>query len=348
MIKLSVIVPVYNVEKFLPRCLDSLLRQGMNVGEYEIICVNDGSPDNCEAILAEYELKYPDIFKVITQENLGLGGARNTGTAQAQGEYVTYLDSDDYLIDNAYNYLLTHFCQDKPDVLCYDNRYIWTDGKKVCDRDAQPDGEITFDGDGVDAYNRWSLAFVWSKFYKRSFLEHYHIKSQIVTCQDEIFNFDVFRHHPHIRIVNSNVCRYEQWNGISIQHITDKRVVVKQMGEMFQNIDYMRSYLDSGETDMKPAAIRNINNFLNVYHKKLWCVSLSWKEWHFFRKKMKGLPVYEPVLTHNDRIGRWMGTAKKWAGSSYLFYVFMCCFIRNFIFVRFFRPLIVRNVTNAK
>ena len=63
--KLSVIVPVYNVEKFLPRCLDSLLRQGMEVGEWEVICVNDGSPDNCAAILAEYEKKYPDIFKVI-------------------------------------------------------------------------------------------------------------------------------------------------------------------------------------------------------------------------------------------------------------------------------------------
>ena len=53
--KLSVIVPVYNVEKFLPRCLDSLLCQGLELGEYEVICVNDGSPDNCAAILAEYE-----------------------------------------------------------------------------------------------------------------------------------------------------------------------------------------------------------------------------------------------------------------------------------------------------
>lgn len=56
--KLSVIVPVYNVEKYLPRCLDSLLRQGMQKGEWEVICVNDGFPDNCAAILAEYEKNY--------------------------------------------------------------------------------------------------------------------------------------------------------------------------------------------------------------------------------------------------------------------------------------------------
>ena len=108
--KLSVIVPVYNVERFLPRCLDSLLRQGMEAGEWEVICVNDGSPDNSAAILAEYEKKYPDVFKVITQENQGLGGARNTGTALAQGEWIAYLDSDDYIIDGAYRYLLDHFC----------------------------------------------------------------------------------------------------------------------------------------------------------------------------------------------------------------------------------------------
>ena len=100
--KLSVVVPVYNVEKFLPRCLDSLLRQGLEPGEWEVICVNDGSPDNCATILAEYEMKHPDVFKVITQENQGLGGARNVGTALAQGEFVTYLDSDDYLVDGGY------------------------------------------------------------------------------------------------------------------------------------------------------------------------------------------------------------------------------------------------------
>lgn len=340
--KLSVIVPIYNVERFLPRCLDSLLRQGLEAGEYEIICVNDGSPDGCASILVEYERKHPDIFKVVTQENQGLGGARNTGTALAKGEYVTYLDSDDYIIDNAYNYLLEKFCNDKPDVLCYDNNYIWTDGKTVFDPNATPEGDVVFDGDGADAYNHWSLAFVWSKFYKRSYLEQYQIKSQIVTCQDELFNFDVFRHHPHTRIVSSNVCRYEQWNENSIQQTTDKIVVLKQMEEMFQNIKYMRSYIDSGETDMKPAAMRNINNFLNVYHKKLWRVSLSWKEWNIFREKMKGLPAYQPVLTHNDRIGHLMGTAKKWAGMSYPFYAFMCCFIRNIIFVRLIRPLIVK------
>ena len=104
--KLSVIVPVYNVEKYLPRCLDSLLRQDMEAGTWEVICVNDGSPDNCATILAEYEQKHPEIFKVITQNNLGLGEARNTGMRAAQGEWIGFVDSDDSVVSLTNRYVI--------------------------------------------------------------------------------------------------------------------------------------------------------------------------------------------------------------------------------------------------
>lgn len=342
MMKLSVIIPVYNVENFLPRCLDSLLRQGMEQGEYEIICVNDGSPDNCASILAEYEAKHPDIFKIITQENMGLGGARNTGTALARGEYVTYLDSDDYIIDNAYSYLLTHFCQDKPDVLCYDKIKIYTDGLILHDSDAKPDGEVIFDGDGADAYNQWPLPFVWSKFYKRSFIELHHIESQIVACQDELFNFDVFRHHPYTRIVTCRVVRYELGNENSIQRTTDKKKVLRYAEDMFSNIDYIRAYLDSGETEMKPAAMRDINNFLNVYHHKLSMAFIPFSRWLSFRQKMKLLPPYKPVVQADSKNAYRLAACKKLAGESYLFYM-LFTFFRKVVFYQFLRPLWLRE-----
>ena len=99
--QLSVIVPVYNVEKYLPRCLDSLLRQGMEAGEYEIICVNDGSPDGSAAILADYERKHPDLISVITQKNGGPSAARNTGIDTATGEYLIFLDGDDTITEGS-------------------------------------------------------------------------------------------------------------------------------------------------------------------------------------------------------------------------------------------------------
>lgn len=90
----SVVIPVYRVEKFLRRCLDSV--QNQTFDNWEAICVNDGSPDNCGKILAQYATSDPR-FKIITKENGGLSDARNVGVAAARGEYVLYLDSDDFI-----------------------------------------------------------------------------------------------------------------------------------------------------------------------------------------------------------------------------------------------------------
>ena len=95
--KLSIIVPVYNTEIWLSGCLDSLLCHEAETGEYEIIAVNDGSTDSCEKILKEYEQQNPDVIRVITTPNGGLGHARNTGIEAAAGEYLVFIDSDDRL-----------------------------------------------------------------------------------------------------------------------------------------------------------------------------------------------------------------------------------------------------------
>jgi glycosyltransferase involved in cell wall biosynthesis len=92
--KVSLVIPVYNVEKLLKRCLDSVL--GQTFADFEVICVNDGSPDNSLEILEQYSNSDKRI-KVITQENKGLSGARNTGIENADGEYICFLDSDDII-----------------------------------------------------------------------------------------------------------------------------------------------------------------------------------------------------------------------------------------------------------
>ena len=104
-IKFSFIVPVYNVEKYLSRCLDSLLTQ--NYQNFEIICINDGSPDNSINILQMYQKKHNNIF-IINQENKGLGGARNTGLKYASGDYIWFIDSDDW-IEPTSLYLLNNY-----------------------------------------------------------------------------------------------------------------------------------------------------------------------------------------------------------------------------------------------
>lgn len=94
-IKLSIIVPCYKVEKYLPRCLDSLVNQTLK--DIEIICINDGSPDNCINILKNYKEKYGNKIVIIDKENEGVWRGRKDGVKKAKGEFIGFVDSDDYV-----------------------------------------------------------------------------------------------------------------------------------------------------------------------------------------------------------------------------------------------------------
>lgn len=93
-VKFSLIVPVYNVERYVARCVHSLFAQ--SYASYEVICIDDGSTDGSPEVLQQLAVRYP-AMKLVTQENMGLGGARNTGAAQAKGEYLWFIDSDDWI-----------------------------------------------------------------------------------------------------------------------------------------------------------------------------------------------------------------------------------------------------------
>lgn len=347
--KLSVVVPVYNVERFLRRCLDSLLRQGMEAGEYEVICVNDGSSDASASILVEYEAKHPDIFRVITQEKKGPGPARDAGTAVARGEWVAYLDSDDYVVDGGYRYLLDRFCRDecgkkKIDVLCYSFRPIYTDGFTLADSDAKPDGEIIFEGDGVEAFNRWTQVNVWTKLYRCSFLQKHHIESETVIAQDCLFNFDVFCHNPHTRVVSCSIIRYENGNSNSIQKTTNKESVLVHLNDLYYDMKRIQRYLDKGKKDLAPAAYLIIESFKKTYYKKILYVSLTRDEWKRYMKTMDMSKMGRRLDIKNE--GSLAAKAvlylKQMAGHSYLEYCFVRFFHTNLFMRYLFSKIIVK------
>lgn len=123
MLRLSIIVPVYNVSKYLAKCLDSLLFQDLESDEYEIIVVNDGSTDNSGDIAKQYADKYANII-LIEQENQGLSGARNTGIKFANGEYIQFVDSDDYLEPNVLKTLVDKMDADNLDILRFNYQNV--------------------------------------------------------------------------------------------------------------------------------------------------------------------------------------------------------------------------------
>ena len=122
-LKLSVIVPIYKVEQYLSKCVDSLLDQGLSSDEYEIILVDDGSPDRCGEICEEYAERF-DIIKAIHRENGGLSAARNSGIEVAQGKFVQFVDSDDYLEHNVLKALVGKMEADNLDVLRFNYQNV--------------------------------------------------------------------------------------------------------------------------------------------------------------------------------------------------------------------------------
>lgn len=114
-IKLSIIVPVYKTEQYLRKCLSSILDQDVDKSLYEVIIVNDGSSDNSQIIIDEYCAKYENV-SCIVQSNQGLSMARNNGVEQAEGEYIWFIDSDDWVEPQSINYILTE-CKYGPDLI---------------------------------------------------------------------------------------------------------------------------------------------------------------------------------------------------------------------------------------
>ena len=116
--KVSVIVPVYNVEKYISKCLDSLVNQTLK--DIEIIVVNDGSPDNSQKIIDKYIKKYPNKVKSFIKENGGQGSARNLGLEHSKGEYISFVDSDDWLDYDALEKMYNVAKKEKSDIVICD------------------------------------------------------------------------------------------------------------------------------------------------------------------------------------------------------------------------------------
>lgn len=127
--KISIIIPVYDVEQYIGKCLDSCLNQDLPKDEYEIVVVDDGSPDNSSRIVEGYMKKFSNI-RLIHRENGGLSAARNTGLREAKGAYVWFVDSDDWIEPNILNSICNLVVEDSLDVLCFNLQLVFPDGRK--------------------------------------------------------------------------------------------------------------------------------------------------------------------------------------------------------------------------
>jgi glycosyltransferase involved in cell wall biosynthesis len=160
--KLSIIVPVYGVEKYIDKCLNSLVKQSLK--EIEVIVVNDGTKDNSQKIVDKYVKKYPDKIKSYIKENGGQGSARNYGLKKASGEYIGYVDSDDFVEKDMYKKLYNKAKENNYDIVVCGNYNVSED----------------YQNKNIDAFiNNYNTDLeniffgkmaVWNKIYKRDIL----------------------------------------------------------------------------------------------------------------------------------------------------------------------------------
>ena len=176
-IKLSIIVPVYNVEEYIRPCVESIFKQGLDESTYEVILVNDGTKDNSFGVIEDIVNSHSNIL-IVEQKNQGLSAARNTGMTKASGDYILFLDSDDLLIENTLGKLTAELNSSSPDILYagfvkMTNEEI--DTRKMVAQEECICRETTGRKGFLEDYNAREC-YSWRAFYKRTFLEEKHLR----------------------------------------------------------------------------------------------------------------------------------------------------------------------------
>lgn len=206
-VKLSVVVPVYNVEDYLAECIDSLCKQWNP--DYEIILVDDGATDSSGKICDDYAKKY-DYISVIHQENRGLGGARNSGTLVAKGEYIAWIDSDDYVDEKWAVNILKVIHDVAPDVIVYDfsffsesysKRITYGRGEGIVDK-------VEFIKDVIRDVR--IQAYAWQKIIKRNLCLRELYCEDRLPLEDYEIMYRLLKNCDSVYYINENLYWYRQ------------------------------------------------------------------------------------------------------------------------------------------
>ena len=203
---LSIVIPAYNAEDYIERCIDSILDQQYN-NNIEIIIVNDGSTDSTGEILNKYKQQYPDIINIVSQNNGGVVSARNEGLKNASGEWIWFCDADDYIVRNGLSYVLENFIDDTIDVCTFCSISLDAIASKSFIEKSPIKGNVIYEGTTIAKYNQ---QFPWSVFnhlYRLNSIKGIMFRN-VTMCEDVVFNLDVYMKNLRIRSTNANIYRY--------------------------------------------------------------------------------------------------------------------------------------------
>lgn len=190
--KVSFIVPVYNTQEFLPRCLDSLL--GQTCPDIEIVVVNDGSPDGSSAIIDEYA-RLDFRVRVVEKSNGGLSSARNAGMDVARGDIIDFVDSDDYVEPNLAEFLVDAFAKERPEIVVFGA--VCEPAELASKRIKQllsPEARTFESFDPALLFSANAQPYVWRAAYSRELIERESLRfaENVRFAEDVVFQFESY------------------------------------------------------------------------------------------------------------------------------------------------------------
>ena len=220
--KVSVIVPVYNTEEHLARCLDSLVHQTLE--DIEILVINDGSPDDSQRVIDDYAERFPGKITALVKENGGLSDTRNFGIAHATGDYLSFVDSDDYVDLDMLERMYGKATATGADVVCSPITYAWStrNDRRYFTRALDYFGKSVAESPEL---LRWANSFAWNKIYRRDLWLHNGFEFPVGQAfEDSAVVYNVLYKANKVECVNIPFYHYVRYRSESITNTFDRKI----------------------------------------------------------------------------------------------------------------------------
>lgn len=304
---LSIIVPVYNAAAYLPECLDSLLTQDIPHQDYEIVCVNDGSRDNSLQVLQSFSERYSNIV-IVDKENGGVTTARNAGLSKAQGDYIWFVDADDFLKTNILGTLRRQIREHNCDRLII-GCYIFDDALTEEEKKRSEQCQLPLNGPGQDSICVRSL-------FRRAFLQEHGLffsHPELTHGEDGMFMYEVCLHKPSAVRRDEAIYFYRIHSG-SAETADSVPGLQKKLRSYTRIVQLLDAYYRSGQKNARTAnAIMNFSWF-----SWLTAASLPPKQAIDTRKQLKKLDFFpKNRLPECDLAQSYMTDRTDWIGKIY-------------------------------
>lgn len=286
----SIVVPVYNAEKSIKKCIESIVNEDVSF-PYEIILINDGSKDNSINVLKLFANHYNNI-KILEQNNQGVSSARNLGISNASGEWIMFLDADDFLY-SGWSKIVEKYLENKCDFIIFSNdNYEENDEKNVINM-------IT----GIQP--KYNMSCIWSKMYRLEIIKQNNLKFQegIINGEDALFNLEYYLKCKNINFEKAEIYNYSP-NNLSATNSFNSKFLESDM--LYQS--RLQQILKSLDKDYeKNSKISALNAWLVFFNRYSYKKSFNLKDFEVLLKN----EIYMNVIDDYSNYSKYFSRSKR-------------------------------------